>query len=397
MKIAILGPVDTKDLFPAIKKKDINSLPKGHGVSVLTHIILGLLDLGHQVSVITLSEDITKDIVIYKNKKLKIYYCPLRKRAFRFSNGLLGRAASFWYQEIKFMKQAIMRDKPDIINAHWAYEYAFAAILSKKIYILTTRDIPHVILKYQTNLYRFIRFVMGSIALRLSKNITAASNYAKFETRPYTSTMINVIPNCLRKDVSKLKIKKKKLNKKIQIVMINSGFHTRKNIKIALRAFKEFNKNFPGSKLTLYGHEMERHNICFKWARENDLVKNVIFYGFLPQQNLIKILPKYDILLHTALEETFGNIFIESMIRGVPVIAGKNSGAAPEIVRGYGLLVDVTNIKQIINGLNKYSLSPKFWNKIRNKAYNNAKKKYHYKIIAKKYLSLYKKTLKNKF
>ena len=179
--------------------------------------------------------------------------------------------------------------------------------------------------------------------------------------------------------------------------MINSGFHTRKNIKIALRAFKEFNKNFPGSKLTLYGHEMERHNICFKWARENDLVKNVIFYGFLPQQNLIKILPKYDILLHTALEETFGNIFIESMIRGVPVIAGKNSGAAPEIVRGYGLLVDVTNIKQIINGLNKYSLSPKFWNKIRNKAYNNAKKKYHYKIIAKKYLSLYKKTLKNKF
>ena len=92
-------------------------LPKGHGVSVLTHIILGLLDLGHQVSVITLSEDITKDIVIYKNKKLKIYYCPLRKRAFRFSNGLLGRAANFWYQEIKFMKQAIMRDKPDIINA----------------------------------------------------------------------------------------------------------------------------------------------------------------------------------------------------------------------------------------------------------------------------------------
>ena len=137
MKIAILGPVDTKDLFPAIKKKDIESLPKGHGVSVLPHIVLGLLDLGHQVSVITLSEDITKDIVICKNKKLKIYYCPVRKRAFRFNDGLIGRAANFWYQEIQFMKQAITEDKPDIINAHWAYEYAFAAILSKKKYIST--------------------------------------------------------------------------------------------------------------------------------------------------------------------------------------------------------------------------------------------------------------------
>ena len=111
----------------------------------------------------------------------------------------------------------------------------------------------------------------------------------------------------------------------------------------------------------------------------------------------MKKLPKYDILLHTALEETFGNIFIESMIRGVPVIAGKDSGAAPEIVRGYGLLVDVTDIEQIINGLNKYVLDPKFWSKMRDKAYKNTKKKYNYKNIAKKYLLLYKKTLRNKF
>ena len=150
MKIAILGPVDTRDFPSLIKKNDIKSLPKGHGVSVLTHIILGLLELGHNVSIITLSEDISKEMVIYKNKKFKIYYCPMRKRAFSFSNGLIGRAANFWYREIQFMKQAILIDKPDIVNAHWAYEYAFAAIASKKKYILTTRDIPHVVLKYQT-------------------------------------------------------------------------------------------------------------------------------------------------------------------------------------------------------------------------------------------------------
>ena len=111
----------------------------------------------------------------------------------------------------------------------------------------------------------------------------------------------------------------------------------------------------------------------------------------------MKILPKYDILLHTALEETFGNIFVESMVRGVPVIAGKNSGAAAEVVKGHGLLVDVTDVDQIVIGLTKFSTDHQFWSKIRYKAYKNVKKKYNYLSIAKKYLSLYKKTLANKF
>ena len=108
----------------------------------------------------------------------------------------------------------------------------------------------------------------------------------------------------------------------------------------------------------------------------------------------MKILPNYDIFLHTSLEESFGNIFLEAMMSGVPLIAGKNSGAAPEIVRGFGLLVDVNNIKEIINGLNKYALNPKLWSKIRVSAYKNVKKKYSQKNIVTKYLSLYKKILR---
>ena len=45
-------------------------------------------------------------------QKFKIYYCPMRKRAFRFSNGLIGRAANLWYREIQFMKKAILIASP---------------------------------------------------------------------------------------------------------------------------------------------------------------------------------------------------------------------------------------------------------------------------------------------
>ena len=107
----------------------------------------------------------------------------------------------------------------------------------------------------------------------------------------------------------------------------------------------------------------------------------------------MKVLHKYDVLLHPSLEETFVMIYFEAMIKGVPIVAGKNSGATPEIIKNNGLLVDVNDIEQIVNGLKKYIQNPALWKKIRKSSYTHAKLKYNYKTIAKKYLYHYKKIL----
>ena len=298
----------------------------------------------------------------------------------------------FFYREIRFIRQAITQDNPDIINAHWIYEYALAAITSKKKYILTNHDIPHVVLKYLPNLYRLVRFIMGCITLRIAKNITTLSKYAKLQTKKYTNRPISVIPNALGKDLLNSKIKNKKINKKLKIVMANNGIDRRKNLKIALKAFNKFNKSFPHSTLTLFGrHGMGQGGVVHKWAKKNNLDKNVYFHGFI--ENLMKVLHKYDVLLHPSLEETFGMIYFEAMIKGVPIVAGKNSGATAEIIKYNGLLVDVNDIEQIVNGLKKYIQNPTLWKKIRKSSYTHAKLKYNYKTIAKKYLYHYKKIL----
>ena len=393
MKIALLGPIGTSDLSSFIKKKDLKSLPKGQGGPSFIQLAIGLLELGHKVSIITLSADITDNkMIVYKNKKLSIYFCPLRKRAFRLSGFVVGRAADFFYREIRFMRQAIEQDKPDIINAQWVYENAFAVIFSKKKYIITSHDIPHVILKYNPNLYRLVRFIMGCITLRIAKNITTVSKYAKLQTKKYTNRPISVIPNALGKDLLNSKIKNKKINKKLKIVMANNGIDRRKNLKIALKAFNKFNKSFPHSTLTLFGrHGMGQGGVIHKWAKKNNLDKNVYFHGFI--ENLMKVLHKYDVLLHPSLEETFGMIYFEAMIKGVPIVAGKNSGATPEIIKNNGLLVDINDIEQIVNGLKKYIQNPALWKKIRKSSYTHAKQKYNYKTITKKYLYHYKKIL----
>ena len=182
MKIAILGPVTSKDFYSLIKKKDKKNLPKGHGPSHLSNLALSLVEYGHTVSVISLSEDIANNkVIISKNKNLKLYFCPLRKSLFRL-RGLL------YHKEVKYLAQAIEIDNPDLVHANWIYEYAFAAEKSKKKYILTNHDIPHVILKYQKTLFRIFRFFMGYFSLKKAKIITTPSKYAKLQTQKYTNT-----------------------------------------------------------------------------------------------------------------------------------------------------------------------------------------------------------------
>ena len=79
------------------------------------------------------------------------------------------------------------------------------------------------------------------------------------------------------------------------------------------------------------------------------------------------------------------------MIKGVPIIAGKKSGATPEIIKNNGLLVDVKKSKEIIKALKKYLQNPNLWKTMRFKAYYNAKSIYKNEKIAKEYIKLYKK------
>ncbi|MAJ30425.1 MAG: hypothetical protein CMQ73_04115 [Gammaproteobacteria bacterium] len=390
MKIAILGPITSYDFYPLIKKKDRRSLPMGHGVSHLQNLALGLVKLGHNVSIITLSSDIIDKnrIIFCKNKKLKIYYCPLRNNLHRL-RGLL------YKKEVNHLSEAIEQDNPDLVYANWAYEYALAASKSKKKYILTNHDIPHLIIKYDKNITRLSRYFMACKNLRIAKKITAPSYYAKLETEKYTKIRVeNIFNTSLGENLSKIKLKKKRIDKKLRIMMLNNGFVPFKNIKRGLVAFKEFNKFSPNSTLCLMGHQMKIGEKAYKWAKKNNLDKNVIFHGHVEHRDLLKIFPKFDVLLHTSLVETFGTIYIEAMITGVPIIAGKYSGATSEIVGNNGLLVDVNNTEQIVNALKKYLQNPNLWKKIRYKANKYVKVKFDNKKIVKKYLNLFQKYLK---
>ena len=388
MKIIIMGPILSSDLSTLINKKDLKKIPVGHGVSHLSNLALSLVELGYMVSIITLSPDIDNDkIFIYKNKKIKIIFCPLRKSIFRL-RGVLFR------KEVNFLTEALNKEKSNVIHSNWIYEYALAAWNSKRKYILTSHDIPHKIFKYQKTIHRLTRLIMGFISLRRSKILTTPSQYAKFETQKLTNSKITVIPNtALNNTLFKKKLVKRDMSKDIKIIMINNGFNKFKNVEAGLYAFKQFNLKYPTSSLHLFGSQMKKNESCYKWAQKMNLTNNVNFIGHLKHVQLMKIFNKFDILLHTSLEETFGTIYLEAMINGLPIVAGKYSGATKEIIKNNGILVDVSKKKEIVNALFRYANNSILWKKKRFNAYNYVKKNFNNKDITKKFLKIYKKNM----
>ena len=169
--------------------------------------------------------------------------------------------------------------------------------------------------------------------------------------------------------------------------MINNGFVIGKNIKKAIIAFSNLIEKKMPYKLYLYGSDMEKYGPCYNWVIKKKIdLKNIFFMGYIDNHKLANIYKKSDIYLSTSLEETFGVTYGEAMASGLPIIAGKHSGATSEILKNCGILTDVKSPKLIFNSIIKYN-DKKFYKQKRLLGLKRANKYFHLNIATKKYIN----------
>ena len=103
----------------------------------------------------------------------------------------------------------------------------------------------------------------------------------------------------------------------------------------------------------MYGQDFEEKGHAAQWAKKRGLSKNIHFCGSTPHHDLQRMLKRMSVLLHPALEESFGMAVVEAMALGLPVVAGIGSGAVPWVLDdGHaGFLTDVRNPKKIAETL----------------------------------------------
>jgi len=350
MKIGIAAPVEIhslREFFPEYEKEQI---PKGMGGTIIpTYLAKEFIKRGHSVSLYTLDSQVDAPVTLI-GENLKIYIGKYRKRARH-------RALDFFAVERKCIAKSIIIDAPDIVNAHWTYEFALATQETKMPTVITARDAPFAVLRQYPTKYRFIRLLMAWRVINRASHMTAVSEYIAQHLNKYFGYThnIRIIHNGIYFPEDEGQFRTRKENhSRIVYFSISNGWGRMKNEERLLRAFNSIHQKDSKTELWMFGKDHGPGEGAYQWAIRNHLSEGVRFVGEVPNNILQQSLSQNaDILVHPSLEESFGNVFLEAIVNGVPVIGGKNSGAVPFVLGGglAGLLVDVTSIQELADGM----------------------------------------------
>lgn len=384
MHIGIASPILTSSLLPYLPLGTVPE-PEGMGGTAVNHLILGLLHAGHSVSVYTLHEGLERTKT-FEGRKLKIYFGCYRKSGKK-------RMMNFFSTESLQIKKFIEEDSPEIVHAHWSYEFAIGALLSSIPHLITLRDAPWRILYLKREFYRVIRLIMHQWVMRKGKNFVVNSPYLNEKL----GCEFPVIPNSLPDHIFSAKSKKYPTGI-FQIVTVLSGWSRIKNPDGAITAFRLLREKY-GKKVLLHliGNDLGENDVNPQRLLKQGDAEGIVFHGPVPHTALIQEFSKYDLLLHPSREESFGNTLLEAMANGIPVVAGENVGAIPWVIDDgrYGLLADVEQPTKLadacsflIDDANRYELLSK-------KALAYVRDKFGNEYVTKQYVELYRKTLED--
>lgn len=396
MHIAIVGPIATTDITHLIEG-DVTGLPRGYsGAPLLATLIGELLRRGHRVSAFTLSNDIPLsrcEPVIAQGSNFTLSYSPMRRYAWR-PNGLrLGRILDLYAFEREHMRRAIVQAAPEVVHAHWTYEFALAALKTGLPNVVTCHDSPYKVARFYSrekltrSLYRWLRVLMARKVLHLARCVTAVSSYMRDEVQGMTRVPIEVVPNPVDGFALAL-VKTRMTPSSPRFAMVCNGWQTRKNPQPVMNAFARFRQCHPEAELHLYGHDFGVGQTAEVWAKQQGIAVGMVFHGAILHKQLLEALSNADLLLHSSLEESFGLSIAEAMAMGLPVVAGASSGAVPWVVGDGGVLCDVRQEQAIYQAIEQ-ALIPENYARYSIAARQRVESMFTTSAVASAYLQVY--------
>ena len=367
MHIALAGPFATADMAARWGLAS-GSLPQGYaGAPLLCDLADELLLRGHRLSLVTLTSDMSLSappLVHQHSAQLSITYCPMRPRAWPFNGWRLGRIVDLYAFERAQLARALRAAQPDVVHAHWAGEFAWAAQASGLASVLTCHDDPWSVARLQRRWrhrgYRWLRALMAGLVLRRALHLSAVSPHlAQVLTQTLAGRMrarFTVVPNPLAPQALAMQRQMQpgqpgqpgQLGRP-RVLMVNHGFDALKNVATAMLAFEAFAAAHPQAELVLLGHDFAPGGAAQKWWGQRST--RVRFVGAVAHADVLAWMARSDVLVHAAVTEAFGMVVAEALALGLPVVAGAQSGAVPWVAGGSAWLVDVQDAQAITQAL----------------------------------------------
>ena len=346
MRISLVGPCSPQDMVDAFYPEftDIALATPGYRGIPVSELARQLVLQGHQVQVVTLDyrSDIQQLTLHGSNIQMVVHAGRPRPRHF---------LPDVYRHERRSMADTIKEFLPDIVHAHWTYEFALAALDTGLPCGVTAHDSPFTVVRYFKDAYRSVRLLVAIEVGRRTDNLSAVSPYlaSRWQRQMRYRNPISVIPNSVPTDT----VATKRKPAAVPTVISVGDSSGRKNIRKLIESFALVRSIVPDAQLRLIGPGLGSSDELHRWANDAGLAESVAFVGNLNRADLAEEYASAWLLAHPSLEETFGLTLIEALASGLPVIGGMRTGAVPYVLdQGRaGTLIDVRDPRQMADAI----------------------------------------------
>lgn len=276
--------------------------------------------------------------------------------------------------------------KPDLIHAHFSGIGFMSLVLKEKL------SIPLVITEHSSKLNRL------HLNKQLKNNAQEAFNYSnrlitvssalKKKIVDHFGIESYIVPNIV--DTNNFFFYKNKKTDLFTFISVGNLIYS-KGFDILIEAFKkaDFNKNIC---LKIVGKGPE-YKIIQNQINEAGLNNQIELLGFLNRTEISKIMHESDAFVLASRGETFGVVYIEAMLAGLPVIATACGGPEDFVTPENGLLVPVEDVVALKDALIKIHNEIDIYDK--RAISENCKRNFSPENIAGQLTKIYRETLNN--
>jgi glycosyltransferase involved in cell wall biosynthesis len=336
VRIGLAAPLTVERLLPWLDLDPAIELPIGMGGPTTTTLLRGLLDAGHDVVAVTFDARIEQPVVL-RGERLTLHLGPYR--------GPRPRTLDYCRAERAYVRTTLAGERPSVIGAHWTYEFALGAFATKIPTVVSLHDWAPTILRYmgwRLAPYFGVRMVMHMQSVLTAGVVTVNSPPMAEHAERWVRGPVHLVPNSFEPGL--FDFAERTLNADTPTILAaNNGFNRWKNTSTLLEAFSLVRSESSGARLLLAGEGHADGGPAHQWALPRRLCAGVEFLGEIPRPQLIELMKTADLFIHASRDESFGDVLVEAMAQGTPVIGGNNSGAVPWVLDGgrAGVLTDI--------------------------------------------------------
>jgi teichuronic acid biosynthesis glycosyltransferase TuaC len=323
-----------------------------------------------------------KDNIIIGDKSIEIFrprYILFPKNILRPLIGWLEFVTTFY-----LVKKLHRIWKIDLVHVNFALPDGIAIRhICKKL------DVRYIITEHQGAIGCFLK--VRSLKSQILKAYYEAaktivvSEFTKNEICKNSVNPVNceVVPNGVQ--TNRFKLKQKSHNPK-KLVFIGNLIFT-KGIHVLINALSILRKQGHVFSLIIIGDGKYRAKLE-ELVVQLELQDYVSFLGLKSPDDIVELLPEYDILVQPSFIESFSIVLIEAMAAGLPVIATRCGGPEYIVSKDTGILVPPNSVRELADAIQK--MSEQWINYNPDVISNYAKQNYDIILITQKICSLYR-------